>query len=50
MAEPGGTATNKFGQTLADIKSVLESELVGYDNLNLSPWDFAPIAPLVKCP
>ncbi len=27
VAEPGGTATNKFGQTLADIKSVLESEL-----------------------
>ena len=50
VAEPGGTATNKFGQTLSDITSVLESELVIYDDMNLSQWDFAPIAPLVKCP
>lgn len=50
VAEAGGNATNKFGQTLAEITSILETELAGYDALDLSPWDFAPIAPLVKCP
>lgn len=50
VAEPGGNTTNKFGQTLAEITAVLETELAGYDALNLSAWDFAPIAPLVKCP
>jgi hypothetical protein len=49
VAEPGGTATNKLGQTLAQIKSVLETELTTYDNLDLSSWDFMPLAPLVKC-
>jgi cytosine/adenosine deaminase-related metal-dependent hydrolase len=50
VAEAGGTATNKLGQTLAEIKSTLETELGTYDAMNLSEWDFAPIAPLVKCP
>lgn len=50
VAEPGGNATNKFGQTLAEITNILNTELVAYDDLNLSQWKFAPIAPLVKCP
>jgi cytosine/adenosine deaminase-related metal-dependent hydrolase len=50
VAEPGGTASNKLGQTFAEITQTLESELSTYDAMNLSEWDFAPIAPLVKCP
>jgi 5-methylthioadenosine/S-adenosylhomocysteine deaminase len=50
VAEQGGTASNKLGQTLAEIETVLETELASYDALDLSPWDFSPIAPLVKCP
>ncbi|WP_206079502.1 amidohydrolase family protein [Polyangium spumosum] len=49
VAETGGTATNKFGQTWAEITQILTSELVAYDEMNLSEWDFAPLAPLVKC-
>ncbi|MBI3206245.1 MAG: amidohydrolase family protein [Myxococcales bacterium] len=49
VAESGGTATNKLGQTLSDIVNVLSSELQAYDDQNLTPWDFAPIAPLAKC-
>ncbi|MBK8254758.1 MAG: amidohydrolase family protein [Polyangiaceae bacterium] len=50
VAEAGGTTTNKFGQSLAEIINVLQTELTAYDNLNLTQWDFAPITPLVKCP
>jgi 5-methylthioadenosine/S-adenosylhomocysteine deaminase len=50
VAESGGTASNKLGQTLAEITTVLETELEQYDALGRSPWDFAPIAPLVRCP
>ena len=50
VAEAGGNTTNKFGQTLAEITNILETELANYDSLHLSQWDFAPIAPLVKCP
>lgn len=49
VAESGGTATNKLGQTLAEITTVLETELASYDTLDLSSWDFSPIAPLVRC-
>jgi 5-methylthioadenosine/S-adenosylhomocysteine deaminase len=50
VAAPNGTPINKVGQTLADITSALQSELLAYDNLNLTPWDFSPLAPLLKCP
>ena len=50
VAEAGGNATNKFGQTLPEIVTTLNTSLAEYDALNLSQWDFAPITPLVKCP
>ena len=50
VAETGGTATNKFEQTFAEITTILETELAGYDAMDFSQWDFAPLAPLVKCP
>lgn len=50
VAEAGGNATNLFGQTLSDITTVLSTNLADYDAMNLSAWDFSPIAPLVKCP
>lgn len=49
VARDGGDATNKFGQTYAQIVFALESELEAYDAMNLSGWDFAPIAPLAVC-
>jgi 5-methylthioadenosine/S-adenosylhomocysteine deaminase len=49
VAEAGGTATNKLGQSYSDIVSTLSAALQSYDDLNLTQWDFAPIAPLVKC-
>ena len=50
VAEAGGTATNKLGQTLVEIEQILSTALTEYDAMNLSTWDFAPAAPLVKCP
>ncbi len=50
VAESGGTATNKLGQTYADIVATLSTELTRYDAMDLSAWDFAPIAPLYACP
>lgn len=50
VAENGGTASNKLGQTYADIVNVISGELQSYDDQNLTQWDFSPIAPLVKCP
>ena len=41
---------DKLDQTLDDIASSLTDELVAYDALNLSAWDFAPITPLFVCP
>ncbi|MCK6536168.1 MAG: amidohydrolase family protein [Polyangiaceae bacterium] len=49
VAETGGTASNKLGQSYADIVNVLSTELQSYDNQNLTSWKFSPIAPLVKC-
>lgn len=49
VAETGGTAANKFGQTLADITGALSQALTDYDALGLSAWTFAPLAPLVDC-
>ena len=49
VAESGGTASNKLGQTLSDISSALTDGLAAYDALNLTQWKFSPIAPLVDC-
>ncbi|HTM20952.1 MAG TPA: amidohydrolase family protein, partial [Kofleriaceae bacterium] len=49
VAESDGTASNKLGQTYAEIRSALVGALQSYDNLDLSAWNFAPIAPLVRC-
>ena len=50
VAESGGDATNKFGQTYAEIKESLEKGLSDYDALKLTPYKFAPLTPLVRCP
>jgi hypothetical protein len=50
VAESGGTPTNKFDQTLAQIVASLAAGFDAYDALNLTQWQFAPIAPLVDCP
>ena len=49
VARADGTATNKLGQTLAEITGTLETALEQYDAVNLTAWKFAPIEPLVKC-
>jgi len=49
LAADGGTVSNKWGQTLAEVEAALNTGLSDYDALDLSAWDFAPIAPLVKC-
>jgi 5-methylthioadenosine/S-adenosylhomocysteine deaminase len=50
IAEDGGTATNKLGQTLAQITAALSDAISAYDALDVSAWNFAPIAPLTTCP
>jgi 5-methylthioadenosine/S-adenosylhomocysteine deaminase len=50
VAAPGGTATNKLGQTFSQIESALSTNLTQFDSFNLTQWDFMPLAPLVKCP
>jgi len=50
VAQSNGTATNKLGQSFAEIRSSLDTGLAGYDAMNLSPYDFSPITPIVKCP
>jgi 5-methylthioadenosine/S-adenosylhomocysteine deaminase len=42
-------ATDKFGQTLGEIETTLSTALSDYDALNLSAWDFSPLAPIVRC-
>ena len=49
VAAPSLNATDKFGQTLGDIRTTLSSALSDYDALNLSAWDFAPLTPIVRC-
>lgn len=49
VAAPGGTATNKLGQTLGDISGAITDQLQRYDDLNLTAWDFSPPASLVRC-
>jgi cytosine/adenosine deaminase-related metal-dependent hydrolase len=50
VAESGGAAGSKLDQTLAQIRTALETGLADYDALDLSMWDFAPLTPLVSCP
>jgi cytosine/adenosine deaminase-related metal-dependent hydrolase len=50
VAAPGATATNGFGQTYAQIRQTLVTELQKYDDKNVSEWDFSPIADLYRCP
>ncbi len=51
IAETTGTATDKLGQTLAEFTQVLADASTQYDTTHpiQSQWNFAPIAPLVKC-
>ncbi len=45
------TTDNKLGQTMAEIKSKLEAALTDVDAVTAGDgYDFAPLAPLVKCP
>ena len=50
VAESGGTVSNKFGQTYADIVTTLTNGFAAYDAMQLTPWTFAPVTPLVDCP
>jgi hypothetical protein len=50
VAEAGGNASNKFGQTLAEIAGNLSLGLADYDALGLTQWEFSPLTPLVDCP
>lgn len=50
VAASGGTATNKLGQTYAELQSAISQGLADYDALALSAWKFSPITPLVRCP
>lgn len=43
------TATTKLDQTLVQIKSALEAAMVDVDAVTPDGYDFAPLAPLVKC-
>ena len=49
VAEAGGTSTDKLGQTLGDIESALATALATYDGMDVSQWDFSPLAPLASC-
>lgn len=50
VAAPTQSVADKLDQTLADITTNLATELANYDGLDLSAWDFSPLAPIVRCP
>lgn len=50
VAESNATVTNKLGQSFTEIKNALDTGLAAYDALDLTPYNFSPIAPLVRCP
>ncbi len=50
IAETGGNPNDNLDQLFSEMSDTLETALQGYDDQNLTEWDFAPIAPLVKCP
>ena len=47
VAETGGAS--KLDQTFAQFSMAISDGLSAYDALAITQWDFAPIAPLVKC-
>lgn len=49
VAQANGTASDKLGQTFAEIQSTLTQGLTAYDAMDKSAWDFAPLAPLTTC-
>jgi hypothetical protein len=49
VAESGGTATDKLGQTYAEITAALSKALTDYDALAITSNKFAPLTPLVRC-
>lgn len=49
VAEAVGTDTDKLKQTWEEINATLTSELEAFDAMDLSPWDFAPLTPLMEC-
>lgn len=49
VAREGGDASNKFGQTFAEITAALEQGLLDYDAMNLTEWNFAPLTPIARC-
>jgi cytosine/adenosine deaminase-related metal-dependent hydrolase len=52
VAEPAGTAADKLGQNVADVRSALENALTAYDaSLPAGARRFMPLAPLLSaCP
>jgi cytosine/adenosine deaminase-related metal-dependent hydrolase len=50
VARPSAVAGDKLDQTFSEIESALATALESYDAMDLSQWDFSPLAPLVKCP
>jgi hypothetical protein len=49
LAETTGSPANRLDQTFADFETILVNAMQQYDDLNLSPWKFSPISPIVKC-
>ncbi len=50
VATPSNSPADKFGQTYAEIRSLLEQGLAEYDAMQLSPWVWSPMTDLVRCP
>jgi len=46
----GRDPADKLEQTYAEFEGILQTAMVDFDELDISEWNFAPIAPLVKCP
>jgi hypothetical protein len=50
VAQAGGIAVDRLGDSYETIKARLTSEIQKYDDKNLTEWKFTPIAELVRCP
>jgi cytosine/adenosine deaminase-related metal-dependent hydrolase len=50
IAETGGNPNDNLDQLFSEMTDVLNSSLEAYDALDLTEWNFAPVAPVVKCP
>lgn len=46
----GGAAADRLDQTLDEVITIINDELQSYDDQNLTPYNFFPVTPLVKCP